>query len=166
MKTTKIIIASILVFMLVFALCACGESENSSAETQTAATEAPDYTGAYTSFAYASEDLGMGDYLISSEAMGGTMTFTLNDDGTGTTAMNDDEHEITWKADGEKLTLTTKDGNDISGTVKDGVMIIVMESDGMTGEVYLAKPDADTSSYKVLTLEEAMAMKIAELATE
>lgn len=178
MKTTKLILAAILAFTLVFALCGCGEKSapaeeqtEAPAETQAAATEAPateavDYTGTYTSFAYSAEELGLGDVLISTDGSDGTMTFTLNADGTGTATLNEDSSEITWKNDGEKLTLITKDGNEVSGTIKDGVMDVVMETDGVTGHVYLAKPDADTSSYTVVSVEEAMAMKISEMATE
>ena len=185
MKTTKPILACILVFMLVFALCGCGDSnsapadgkteasaEAKTAETQAAATEAPateapDYTGTYTSFAYSAEQLDLGDYLISSEAMEGSMSFTLKEGGSGTAALNDDENEISWKTDGEKLTITSSvTGQDMNGTIKDGVIDISMETDSVTGHVYLAKPDADTSSYKVLSLEEAMAMKISQTEAE
>ena len=184
MKTTKLIITAILVFMLVFALCGCGDNtpategarDDAPAETQAAATEAPateepateapDYTGTYTSFAYSADELGLGDNLISTEDVMGTMAFTLNDDGTGTATLDGDDAEITWQTDGEMLTMTTKDGNGLSATVNDGVMDVFMESDGINGHVYLAKPDADTSTYKVLSLEEAMAIAIKEMATE
>ena len=177
MKTSKLILAAILVFTLAFALCGCGEKAapaeeqtEAPAATQAAtaeapATEAPEYTGAYTSFAYTAEELGLGDVLISSESMG-TMSFILNEDGTGTATLNDEDSGITWKVDGEKLTLTSDDGNEVTGTIKDGVMDVVMETDGVTGHVYLAKPDADTSAYTVLSVEEAMSKMLSETTAE
>ena len=174
MKTTKLIIAFVLVLLLSFALYGCSGNNSASSEnktdtpadtqsvvTEAPATEAPDYTGTYNAFAYTAEEMGLDNVLISLEDKG-TMTFTLADDGTGTAAINGQEASLTWKMDNNNLIITSEIGQDIMGTVKDGVMDISMTTNGITAHYYLAKPDADISSYQVISLQEAMNQMSAE----
>ncbi|MBQ3330084.1 MAG: hypothetical protein IJG87_02775 [Ruminococcus sp.] len=177
MKTAKIILASILVFTLVFALCGCGGNRPAPAEskpdapaaTQAPATEAPDYSGTYSLFGMKNESMGVGDVVVSTEGLY-EIVIDLKADGTGTMSMktnlntednNEQSADITWKAEGENLTVIGATG-EFSATVKNGVMELVMEDEGFSGVAYLAKPDADTSSYEVKSVEELIAQKASE----
>lgn len=155
-KTTKII-AFILVLMFVFALCGCGkktdDAGNASSGAAVQATEAPDYSGTYTSFGMKSAELG--DYIIDTDGFL-DMSFTLNNDGSGKATNDNEDAPFTWTVSGETLTINNENGESMTGTIKNGVIEITIDENGTSATVYLAKEGADKSSYNVMSITDVI----------
>ena len=151
MKAIKTIIASVLITVLIFALCGCGQN---TADSQAIPEE---YVGTYTLFGIKTAQSG--DAVVSVEGSTDVSTVTLNADGTGSFDNSAYSNALTFVVNGSTVTITDLNNETMTAVMKGGVLELKL-ADGEYG--YFAKPGADTSSYDVKSADVLSAQNATE----
>lgn len=108
--------------------------------------------------------VSMQGYTMVPEALGMTSAIGLTEDGHGFITMNDESTDIaSWTLEGETFSLLLTDGSSSGGVLRNGVVELDLNGDGEI-ILYYATPEADTSAYAVLSVEEFWAQYAADQA--
>lgn len=132
----KIVVLALALIML-FALCACGASDEEKA-----------MYGTYTLYAM---DYDENTTLLAGEMFGGDNYITLKSGGSAEMCMESQPANVKWKADGNKLTFTAADG-DMEGKLSNGILSLVVDGTNL----YYVADGASTDSLKAITLDEML----------
>lgn len=151
MKAVKNITASVLITVIILALCGCGQN---AADGQAVPEE---YVGTYTLFGIKTAQFG--DDVVSAEGAADESTVTLNADGTGSFDNSTYSNAFTFVVSGSTVTITDSNSEIMTAVMNHGVLELKL-ADGEFG--YFAKPGADTSFYDIKSQAELSAQAATE----